>query len=152
MGNKWVWGAALLAAGYFLYKGFNKIWSNIEYGFTRVKISWPRVNGDGTVTLPVQVTQPIINKNAIPFPLDNITGGLYYGNDRLATFSLPAPVSIAANTTTDLRFDGLLSLQGVATELEEILRTNQWLQSLRFKGEATSAGVTFPFDHTVSIG
>lgn len=152
MRRNWLFWAALLAAGYALYKGFNRIWANIEYGFTRVKLSWPRVNGNGTVTLPVEVTQPIVNKNAVAFPLDAIEGGLYYGNDQLATFALPAPMSIAANSTTDLKFNGELSLQGVATELEEILRTNQWLQALRFKGTATSAGVTFPFDHTVSIG
>ena len=152
MQKKWLLVALAVGAAYFLYKGFNKVWANIEYGFTKMQLKLPRFTGNGNLILPVKVIQPIINKNAIAFPLDAIEGGLYYGNDQLATFQLPAPISIAANSTTDIIFDSELNLQSVGTEIDEILRTNQWLQALSFKGTATSAGVTFPFDHTVTIG
>jgi hypothetical protein len=145
---------AIIVAGLVLflaYKGFNTVWSKIIYGRTRIKTRG--LHADATmVGLKVQVIQPITNENNISFPLDALSGQVFYGRSPLAVFQLPAPMVIQANETVELIFDGILNFGVTADAITNIISTGDWLRDLRFEGTATSAGITFPFENTISIG
>lgn len=145
---------AILAVGlvFFLaYRGFNSVWSKILYGRTRLKVRGIHAD-ENMVGLKVQVIQPITNENNISFPLDALSGLVFYGRSPLAVFQLPAPIVIEANNTVELTFDGILNFGVTADTIASIISTGDWLRDLRFEGTATSAGITFPFKNTISIG
>lgn len=137
--------------GYFLFKKATSIWAKIEYGYTKLRVQGIKTNPMG-VGLEVKVIQPITNKNQISFPIDSIVGTMFYGRRPLATFAMPAPVVIGAGETTNIVFEGVLDFGQSAETVQTMVQTGQWLQALRFEGVASSKGITFPFNHTVSIG
>jgi hypothetical protein len=142
-------GLGVLA--YVLFKEATNIWGKIEYGYTKLRIKGIKTTPTG-IGLEVKVIQPITNKNNLSFPIESIAGTMFYGRRPLATFAMPAPVVVGAGQTTNIEFDGVLDFGQSAETIQTMIQTGQWLQALRFEGVASSTGVAFPFNHTVSIG
>jgi len=140
---------------YLAKKAVDTVFSKIIYGTTRIRtggIAVTTTPGSEGVGLKVEVIQPILNENPVSVTIDAINGSMYYGAQKLADFALPAPVTLASGQTVDLTFKGILDFGQSAEAINNMISTGNWLQSLRFKGTATSTGITLPFDHTVSIG
>lgn len=148
----------LIGIGLLLYfgkKAFDNVFSKIIYGQTKIKtqgLAFNTTPGKEGVGLKVQVIQPIRNDNAVSFPLDALQGAMYYGQQKLADFALPGAIVLASGQTVDLTFQGVLDFGATAEVINNMISTGNWFQALRFKGTATSTGITFPFDHTVTVG
>lgn len=144
----------LLIIGLLFFAGkklFDQAYNRIIYGTTKLRTRGFQL-GQNSVGLKVQVIQPITNENPVSFPLDDFRGVMYYGQRPLAQFAMPGPTNIAAGSTVDLVFDGVLDFEESLETLQHIIQTGNWIQALRFQGTATSGGVTFPFNHTVRVG
>jgi len=140
---------------FFGKKAFDNVFSKIIYGQTKLRTKGMAVTttpGKQGIGLKVEVTQPIRNENPVSFPLDALQGSMFYGAQKLADFALPGPITLASGQTVDLVFQGILDFGATAESINSMITTGNWFQALRFKGTATSTGITFPFDHTVSVG
>ncbi len=143
------------ALAFFGKKAFDNVFSKIIYGQTKLRtrgvtvITTPGKEGVG---LKIELVQPIRNDNPVPFPLSALQGSMFYGAQKLADFALANPVTMAPGQTVDLVFQGILDFGTSAQAINNMISTQDWFQALRFKGTATSTGITFPFDHTVTVG
>lgn len=139
-------GIAFLA--YLLFSGVaSAAYSNLSFSRPRIRFGSISLSGvDATVS--VQIT----NNNPAGLPLDNLLANIVYGPYILTTLTLQEPITIAANTTTELQFQTRLDFAQLGGNIAALITDGNFLQALRLTGTAYSNGIAFPFDNTISIG
>ncbi len=140
--------AGIIALGYFLLtKAGNAIANRISIGRPRLRIH--RITGMG---VEITFILPIVNATPVSAPIDALSGNILYGSNILSNVVLNRSVTIAANNSTDLNLNATLDFSQLTGSIASIIQSQDWLQSLRFKGQAMSNGVVFPFDRTFQVG
>lgn len=148
MSDKFLKLAGIVGIGYLLFNALSSaVSSRFSFGATRIRLGNLSPTG-----VQVTVTQPVSNTNPISFPLDTMNFQILYGENLLTTLTLPAPVTVEANGTTNLEFDSFLDFSNLTGSVAAIIASGQFLQALRVKGYAVSSGIIIPFEHTVTIG
>ncbi len=140
--------AGILALGYFLLNSVgNAIANRISIGRPLLRVN--RISGLG---VEVTLILPVVNSTPVSAPIDGLSGNIIYGNQVLSQVVLNRSLTITANNSTDLTFNASLDFAQLGTSVVNIIDSGEWLQSLRFKGQAVSKGVVFPFDRAFQIG
>lgn len=140
--------AGIIGIGYLLFNFVsNQVYSRLGFGNTRINLG--RLDPTG---VQVEIIQPLVNNNPVSFPLDSLQFQVLYGDNVLTQVTMPQPIVIEGNSSTDLSFNSFLDFSNLAGSVANIIASGQFLQALRVKGVAVSSGLAIPFTHTVSIG
>ena len=99
----------------------------------------------------LDITFQVENSNPVGGTADGFEGTLYYGATRVGDISLAGPISLPAESTTDIEMTARVSLQELPVEIATLISTGQFLGTLRVQGVLYTSYVNFPIDQNVPI-
>mgnify|MGYP001609081650 FL=1 len=131
--------AGLVAGGLYWMGG--KFSQKLRAIGGNVKFKGLEFDGD----LAVTITMNIQNGNHFGIQISSMTGGLFHGGIKIADIVTNQPQTIAASTTSEFSFDGVISSKGVIDQIKQLLDGGKY-NYLWFRGGLKVGAITYPIE------
>lgn len=123
----------------------NQVLKQISYGTPKIDLKKTDITGIEAV-----VELPITNNTPTSVQIQNVEGGLFYGNDMVAPIRSDS-TTITANTTTIFYIETKIAFDDLAEDIVNIIASQEYLRALRFKGNIKAMGLVFPVDEKLTL-
>lgn len=134
---------------FVLYDLFTRSQGYIASKFSaiRTKIKFKLLTPEG---VGAELTISLQNQTPVPVPVDDLFVQIYYRDQSIGAGKLAKPVRIAPNGITDIPLNIFIRFVGLSDSVISIIESGT-LSDLIARGTVTSAGVSIPFEQTLSI-
>lgn len=134
---------------FVLYDLFTRSQGYISSKFSaiRTKIKFKLLTPEG---VGAELTISLQNQTPVPVPVDDLFVQIYYRDQSIGAGKLAKPVRIAPNGITDIPLNIFIRFTGLSDSVISIIESGT-LSDLIARGTVTSAGVSIPFEQTLSI-
>lgn len=99
----------------------------------------------------LDLTFQVENNNQVGGTADGFEGTLYYGSTRMGDISLSGPLTLPAESVSDVLMTARVSLEDLPIEIVTMITTGQFLGTLRVKGVLYTSYINIPIDENVPI-
>ena len=117
------------------------------FTFGAPKIKFDGVNVQG---FRIKLRLPITNHTPAPVPVDSYVGDLLLNGTVISSISSSPNATLAANSTTEVGFSGLIKHNDVVNLVEDI-QDNGWKENLRTKGVLTVGGFSANVNEALTL-
>jgi hypothetical protein len=141
----------LVGIGALVYFVGQYLASNIASKLVIGQISFSNL-GSSFTGLNLRINIPILNQSAVPLPIDQFFGGLYYGDQyKLADLAIPTGLTIVPGEQIILPIDTYVDYASLSGQLVDIFQTGNFLNALKVKGNLQSSGLTIPINQNLQL-
>lgn len=145
--------ALTIVGGYYLlqqlgYGIAEQIQSRIDVTPKRIRI---RFEWATPSFVYLDILFQVQNDNGVGGTADGFEGTLFYGGTRLGDISLAGPISLPANSITDIAMTARVNLAELPVELSSMIQRGEYFGSLRVQGVLYTSYVNIPIDQNVPI-
>lgn len=144
--NKALILVAVVGLGFFLWLKAKDLSNKISFGaprFGAALFTW--------LTSQINVFIPVINESGITAPVDDFTGVLLYGNQKIADLKLVEPVQIPGAGNVDLEIKAINKNVDLIGSILQIIGSKQLNEPLKIVGSLKVGKLNIPIDEPIEI-